>query len=135
MKKRFMSIEFLKFILTGGTATAIHLIMFYTCKNILNIENNIAYSLGYMISMIFNYMISLKFTFNESHSIEKAIRFIGAHLTNYCIQIVTLNVLPILFMTMQIKLNDNILPIITLLISTPINFFMVRIALKRQIKK
>lgn len=85
---------------------------------------NIAYTIGYAISFIFNFIASNYFTFKTNVSVEKGIKFLVAHIFNYLIQIILLNIY------VFIGIKQNLAPIFVFPVAIPINFIMVRLALK-----
>lgn len=115
-------IEFFRFAIVGIIATLINLGTYYTLIH-FNINTSIAYSLGYAVSLIFNYLLTLNFTFKTSHSNSKGAKFLLTHLFNYLLQLFILNIL--LFVV-----SENIAPILTQALSVPINFLLVRKVVK-----
>lgn len=115
-------VEFGKFAIVGIIATCINLGIYYSLIN-LNINHSISYSLGYGISLIFNYILTLFFTFKSKHNNKKGVKFIFVHIFNYVLQLCILNIF-LLFM------NENVAPILTQLISAPINFLFVKKVIK-----
>lgn len=114
--------EFLRFAFVGVIATAINLATYYIMLS-FNINPSISYTLGYIVSLVFNYILTLKFTFKTSHSNSKGFKFLLTHLFNYTLQMTVLNLLLLL-------VSKNIAPIITQAISVPINFLLVRKVVK-----
>lgn len=112
------SFEFFRFVIVGLTATLINLGTYYTLIN-FNVNSSLSYSLGYGISLIFNYFLTLNFTFKTKHSNSKGAKFLLTHLFNYLLQLFVLNLL-------LLVVNKNIAPILTQAISVPINFLLVR---------
>lgn len=88
------------------------------------IKVNIAYTIGYGISFIFNFIASNYFTFKTSVSIKRGIKFTLSHIFNYLIQLVLLNIY------IYIGIRRDLAPIFIFPIAIPINFLMVRVALK-----
>ena len=115
-------VEFGKFAVVGIVATCINLGVYYSLTY-FNINHSIAYSLGYAISLIFNYILTLCFTFKSEHNNKKSVKFIFVHIFNYFLQLCFLNIF-LLF------INENIAPILTQLISAPINFLFVKKVIK-----
>lgn len=121
--------QFCRFVLVGGTATVIHYAI-YLGLNSLGLKLNIAYTLGYGLSFIFNYVASNYFTFKEQPNAQNGIKFIGAHCCNYVIQMVLLNIY------LYLGVPKIVAPIGVFVVAIPINFVLVRIAFKssRRIK-
>ena len=110
--------EFCRFIIVGLTATLINLGTYYILIK-SDTNSSLAYSIGYGVSLIFNYLLTLKFTFKTKHSNTKGAKFLFTHLFNYLLQLCILNVL-------LLGINENIAPILTQAISIPLSFLLVR---------
>lgn len=115
--------EFMKFIIVGGVAVLIQY-LFYLFFNGLNFNYNSSYTLGYVISFLFNFLASNLYTFNTKPTVNKGIKFILSHLCNYTIQILLLNFLIFL------NFSKGISPILVYSITIPTNFIFVRLSLK-----
>ena len=73
--------EFIRFIMVGVFATALHYGLYFIFQRFINV--NIAYSIGYILSFIANFYLTALFTFGKKPSWKKAFGFGGAHLINY----------------------------------------------------
>ncbi|MBS3203732.1 GtrA family protein [Turicibacter bilis] len=118
-------LEFIRFGIVGIGATVIHYGFYLALIYGLNFNYNFSYTLGYIISFIFNFFASTLFTFKTEATVQNGVKFAGAHLMNYFVHMILLNVFII------IGIPDNIAPILVFPIAIIINFFMVRIALKK----
>ena len=98
--------EFIRFCLVGGTATGIH------------------YGIYLLLSFFANFILSNYFTFKTRPSAGKGVGFTISHIVNYLLQVGFLN----LFLHLGIPKNWAPLPVYT--ITVPINFILVRTALK-----
>lgn len=116
--------EFLKFVIIGGLATVIHYLIYFTLQK-LTLEYNIAYTIGYFLSFIFNFFASNYFTFNTKPNTSRGFKFFLAHLFNYLLQIILLNIF------ISLGIWKEIAPIFVFTISIPSNFILVRFALKK----
>lgn len=116
-------LEFIRFVIVGGTATVIHYVIYYLLQ-VTGIEFNIAYTIGYGISFIFNFIASNYFTFKTDVSVKNGAKFTIAHIINYAIQMILLNIY------IKVGIPSSIAPIFVFVIAIPVNFIMVRIALK-----
>ena len=85
--KRFP--EFIRFVMVGVLATALHYGIYFLLQRFINV--NIAYTLGYALSFIANFYLTAYFTFGKKPSWSKAFGFGGAHLFNYLLHIGLLN--------------------------------------------
>ena len=116
-------LEFIRFGMVGGLATVVHYGLYLLLKQWINL--NIAYTVGYALSFLMNFWLSNKFTFRTKPSVKKGVGFAASHLTNYLLHIILLNFF------IWIGIDSNLAPIPVLCIVVPINFLLVRTALKR----
>lgn len=119
------TLEFIRFVIVGILATVIHYAIYLALEHGLHINYNFAYTIGYILSFIFNFFASTFFTFKTNANAQNGIRFAGAHLINYFVHMILLNVF------IFIGMPDNLAPIFVFPIAIIINFFMVRFALKK----
>ena len=119
------TLEFIRFVIVGILATVIHYVIYLALEHGLHINYNFAYTIGDILSFIFNFFASTFFTFKTNANAQNGIRFAGAHLINYFVHMILLNVF------IFIGMPDNLAPIFVFPIAIIINFFMVRFALKK----
>ena len=81
--------ELIRFGIVGTTSAAIHYGIYWVLMHWMNV--NVAYTIGYILSFLVNYYLSAHFTFKEKTSAKNGLGFGGAHLTNYLLHIVLLN--------------------------------------------
>ena len=117
--KRFP--EFIRFVMVGVLATALHYGIYFLLQRFINV--NIAYTLGYALSFIANFYLTAYFTFGKKPSWSKAFGFGGAHLFNYLLHIGLLNTF------LWLGLSKTLAPIA---IAIPVNFLLVRFVFKRK---
>lgn len=110
--------EILRFGIVGFVATVIHYGVYLLLQ--LRIDVNVAYTTGYFVSFIVNYILSARFTFRKKTTVKNGIGFIGAHVVNYLVHVSLLN----LFLWLGI--SRALAPIPVYCIAIPINFMMVR---------
>lgn len=115
--------EIFRFGIVGIIATIISYTV-YIMLETLGLQYNIAYTLGYIISFCFNYIASTYFTFKTNINAKKGVKFAFAHGFNYFLQMVLLNIF------IYIGVSKTLSPLFVYAISIPINFFVVRVALK-----
>lgn len=115
--------EVLRFGIVGVIATIIHYAIYLLFKLWLNVS--LSYSLGYLISLFANFWLSNKFTFKTDPSVKKGLGFGVSHLINYLLHILFLNLF------IWIGISSNYAPIPVFFIVVPINFLLVRTALKK----
>lgn len=115
--------EFVRFILVGVFATALHYGIYLLLQRLINV--NIAYTLGYALSFIANFYLTAYFTFGKKPSWGKAFGFGGAHLFNYLLHIGLLNIF------LWLGLPKPFAPVPVFAIAIPVNFLLVRFVFKR----
>ena len=117
------SFEFLRFGIVGTLA----LILLYAVYYVLLfwLKHNIAYTIGYIISLVSNYVLTVKFTFHTKASKKNGAGFALSHFINYLLQISCLNLFIWLGMT------KSIAPIPVFAICVPTNFILVRFFMKK----
>lgn len=116
--------EFVRFVMVGILATALHYGAYFLLQTLLDV--NIAYTLGYALSFIANFYLTAYFTFGRKPSWGKAFGFGGAHLINYLLHIGLLNTF------LWLGLSKPLAPIPVFAIAIPVNFLLVRFVFKRK---
>ena len=116
--------EAFRFIFVGILCTLLHYGLYYLMQLIINV--NIAYTLGYFISFAINFWLTSRFTFETSPSWKKLFGMGGAHVVNYILHIILLN----LFIHIGIPQEWAPIPVFT--IAIPINFILVRFVFKNK---
>lgn len=115
--------EAVRFVIVGLIATAIHYGIYLLLEGWLGI--NLAYSIGYAVSLAFNFILSNYFTFKTQPSLAKSAGFCASHAVNYGLHIALLN----LFVYCGVP--EKIAPIFVFMVAIPVNYVLVRHVLKR----
>lgn len=123
LKDNPQAMEFLRYVIVGCTAAAIHYGIFFVLQLFLTgtFWYNIDYTAGYVISLICNYFLTTYFTFRSKSSVGKAVGFGFSHLINYGLHIVLFNLF------IAIGIHRLIAPILVLMIAVPTNFVILRL--------
>lgn len=116
--------EFIRFGVVGVVATGLHYGIYYLLQAFINV--NVAYTAGYVISFIVNFYLTSYFTFGTAPSWKKLAGMGGAHLVNYLLHIVLLNVF------IYFGLSKTWAPIPVFAIAIPVNFILVRFVFKHK---
>ena len=117
------SFEFLRFGIVGFVALIILYVVY--CLLLLWLEHNLAYTMGYVISFISNYILTVKFTFRTKASKKNGAGFALSHLINYLLQIGCLNFF------IWLGMDKQVAPIPVFAICVPTNFIFVRFFMKK----
>ena len=124
MKRLKQLPEFVRFVMVGIFATALHYGLYFVLQWVINV--NIAYTLGYALSFIANFYLTSYFTFGTKPSWKKLMGMGGAHIVNYLLHMALLN----LFLFIGIAKAWAPVPIFA--IAIPINFLLVRLVFKHK---
>lgn len=116
--------EFVRFVMVGVLATALHYGLYFVFQQLVNV--NVAYTIGYVLSFIANFYLTAYFTFGKKPSWKKAVGFGGAHLVNYLLHIGLLN----LFLWLGI--SKPLAPFPVFAIAIPVNFLLVRFVFSKK---
>lgn len=151
---KVISGEFCRFFVVGVGATLLHLLVYWGLNALLQVDVaqpialSCTYVIGYAISFIANYLVSLRWTFRTSGSIAKGVGFAFSHAVNAGLQVVLLNlfcaiglgtwmvwmvnsICPELIAIFPLAGKpETLLPIPVYFIVVPTNFLMVRFFLR-----
>ncbi|GAB6959956.1 hypothetical protein JCM15754A_12910 [Prevotella aurantiaca JCM 15754] len=116
--------EIVRFGIVGILATALQYGIYLLL--IKWIEPRISNTVGYLVSFIFNYIASTKFTFKVVSTTKNGAGFAFAHIVNYSLQTGFLS----LFLWFGLSKGLAMIPVFV--ICVPINFVLVRLFLKRK---
>ena len=127
--------EFIRFGIVGVVAVIIHYGIYMLLLLAMGIDwraaagtsmrTNLAYTIGYAVSLVCNLWLTAHYTFKEKITIKRTGGFVLSHVINYFIHIVLLNV----YLWMGVA--EWLAPFLVLLIAVPINFILVRTAFKK----
>ena len=112
--------ELFRWVLVGCIATGINWGVYWILQHWL--DYNISYVIGFILSLVCNYYLSAKFTFNKKVSVTNGVGFCMAHLTGLLIRLILLNLL------VFIGVKKEYAAIPADLIGFPIQFLLVRYA-------
>ena len=124
MKDKTIIMQFIRFGLVGVFATALHYGIYFILHKY--IEVNTAYTAGYVLSFVANFYLTAYFTFRSAPSWKKLAGMGGAHLVNYLLHMILLN----LFLWMGI--SKALAPVPVFAIAIPVNFLLVRFVFKNK---
>ena len=114
--------EAIRFCIVGVLATIVHYGIYLLLKGVINVS--VAYTIGYVISFIGNFVLTNVYTFKTQATAKKGIGFVICHVINYLLHIGLLNV----FIWMGVP--SALAPIPVYCIVVPVNFLLLRNLLK-----
>lgn len=127
--------EIIRFGIVGLAATALQYGVYLLCLPLLarlfpamadNPLATTANTVGYIISFVFNFIASTRYTFRVKANARRGAGFALSHVVNYLLQTATLNLFILLGLSKQVAM----LPMFC--VCVPINFLLVRFFLKRK---
>lgn len=116
--------EVLRFAIVGTIATALQ----YACYLLLNgiFHPTIANTVAYIVSFIFNYIASTRYTFKVKSTAKRGMGFAFSHIVNYTMQTIVLQA------TLWIGVAKDWAMVPVFAICVPTNFILVRYFLKHK---
>ena len=115
--------ELIRFGIVGVIATAIHYGVYWLLMHWLYVT--IAYSIGYVVSFVCNFLLTSYFTFRKRASVKKGLGFSVAHGVNYLLHVLFLH----FFLWLGVSKSMAPIPVFAMVI--PINFLLVRFVFKK----
>lgn len=120
---KYINNEFVRFLAIGVVNTfgtyVIYLLL------LLLVSHNIAYTLSYIIGIVFAFVLNSKFTFKVKLSLKKMLRYPLVYLVQYLINLFMLNLIIFKF-----SINEEVAPVIVITLSIPISFILSKLILK-----
>ena len=114
--------EAIIFCIVGVLATIVHYGIYLLLKGVINVS--VAYTIGYVISFIGNFVLTNVYTFKAQATAKKGIGFVICHVINYLLHIGLLNVF------IWLGVPSSLAPIPVYCIVVPVNFLLVRKVVK-----
>jgi putative flippase GtrA len=115
--------EVVRFGIVGLLATMLQYGIYWILIHWLS--PSLSMTIGYILSFVFNFIASTKFTFRVKANAKHGAGFALSHVVNYLLQMATLNFF------LWIGLSKQLAPIPMFCICVPVNFLLVRFFLKR----
>ncbi len=126
--------EVVRFAIVGAAATLLQYAIYFgliqfigsgVSKADAHLWSTVAMTMGYVLSFVFNFIASTRFTFRVKANARRGAGFLFSHVVNYTLQMLTLNFF------LWLGLSRQLAPIPMFCICVPINFILVRFFLKR----
>ena len=114
--------EIIRFCLVGGLATVVHYGIYLLLQ--IWIWTWLAYTMGYALSFLMNYVLTNYFTFKTKPTVQNGVGFVISHAVNYGLHI------GLLELFLWIGLSNVWAPIPVYCIVIPVNFLLVRFVFK-----
>lgn len=116
--------EILRFAITGTLVTIILYVVYLPLSFIMSDQPGKAYSIGFAVSFMSNFLLSNYYTFKTKPTFEKGVLFCIVQLINYLLQIVCFQFF------IFIGVSNIWAPVPVWIFIFPINFILMRLSLK-----
>ena len=114
----------MRFAITGALVTFILYAVYLPLSYIMPNSVGIAYSIGFVISFITNFLLSNYYTFRTRPTFDRAILFCVVQFINYMLQILCFKFF------IWVGVSNVWAPVPVWIFIFPINFLLMRVALK-----
>ena len=115
--------ELVRFGIVGILATVLQYVVYWLM--LLWFSPTVSLTIGYVVSFIFNFFASTRYTFRVQANARRGAGFALSHVVNYLLQVVTLNFF------LWIGFSKQWAPLPMFCICVPVNFILVRYFLKK----
>lgn len=116
--------EVVRFGVVGVVATIIQYAVYWVLIHWIN--PTVALTVGYVVSFLFNFIATTKFTFRVATNARHGAGFALSHAVNYSMQVALLN----LFLWLGVSKQIAMIPVFCVCI--PTNFLLVRFFMKKK---
>ena len=116
-----------RFGIVGAICTALHYGVYCLC--LLFANANVSYTVGYVVGLLCNYVLTTYFTFQSKATRGNVAGFVASHAVNYLMEIGLLN----LFLWLNV--SKWLAPIVVMAIAVPINFLLLNVVYKKRSKE
>ena len=117
--------EMARFVVVGVVAVAVHYASYYVLMRWQ--EVNVAFTVGYIISFLCNYLLSTFFTFHVKPTWPRFLKFSTSHVINYFVQ------MGLFVFFRWLGVPDALAPLPVYAVAVPLNFLLVRFALTKRL--
>lgn len=120
-------LEMVRFGITGVVSTLVSYAVYFIC--LLWLNPTISFSIGYIVAMIVNYILTTSFTFKVKANKKNAAGFVISNAINYGLCTLFLNFF------IWIGVSKKLAPIPMYAICIPLNYLIVRFVMKGKKQK
>ena len=116
--------QFVRFCINGVVAAAIHYGVYFLFQ--LYIDVNVSYTVGYLVSFVYNFIATNYFTFHTTPTWKKFVGFAGSHGVNYFLHIILFNLF------LYAGVHQLIAPPLVMVVAMLIQFMILKLVFSRQ---
>lgn len=123
LRKRFFSLEFVKFLIIGCINTGAGYVLYLIF--IQKVAYSFAYSLSFALSIIISYVLNARYVFKEPLSLKKFLGFPLVYVIQYLSGICLLYIV-----VERLSIPVSLAPLLVVVITLPITFLLARFIVK-----
>ena len=120
---KYINQEFIRFVLFGGVNTLLGYLIYVVLLLFLNYK--VSFTITYVSSIFISYYLNSKFVFYRKISLKKGLIYPSVYLVQYLTCMLLLHI----FVEI-INLSKFIAPILAVLLTVPVTFFLSRFIIK-----
>ena len=125
---KYINQEFIRFVLFGGVNTLLGYLIYVILLVFLNYK--VSFTITYVSSIFISYYLNSKFVFYRKVSLKKGLVYPSVYLIQYLICMLLLHI----FVEI-LNLSKFIAPILAVLLTVPVTFFLSRSIIKGQARE
>ena len=125
---KYINKEFIRFVLFGGVNTLLGYLIYVILLIFLNYK--VSFTITYVSSIFISYYLNSKFVFCRKVSLKKGLMYPSVYLIQYLICMLLLHI----FVEI-LNLSKFIAPILAVLLTVPVTFFLSRSIIKGQARE
>lgn len=125
---KYINREFIRFVLFGGVNTLLGYLIYVILLIFLNYK--VSFTITYVSSIFISYYLNSKFVFYRKVSLKKGLMYPSVYLIQYLTCMLLLHI----FVEI-LNLSKFIAPILAVLLTVPVTFFLSRSIIKGQARE
>jgi len=125
---KYINKEFIRFVLFGGVNTLLGYLIYVILLIFLNYK--VSFTITYVSSIFISYYLNSKFVFYRKVSLKKGLMYPSVYLIQYLTCMLLLH-----FFVEILNLSKFIAPILAVLLTVPVTFFLSRSIIKGQARE
>lgn len=125
---KYINKEFIRFVLFGGVNTLLGYLIYVILLIFLNYK--VSFTITYVSSIFISYYLNSKFVFYRKASLKKGLLYPSVYLIQYLTCMLLLHI----FVEI-LNLSKFIAPILAVLLTVPVTFFLSRSIIKGQARE
>lgn len=122
---KFLSKEFIKFVVVGIVNTASTYLIYLMLLNVLSYT--LSYTVSYICGIFISYVLNSYYVFKEEFNYKKMIQYPLVYVVQYVINAVMLYLL-----VDYLKLEKEYAPLVVILLTIPITYIFSRLIIKKK---